>query len=151
MKVKEETSTRVAHRSLPSDASAVGQAREYVRTRLREVLPAARLGDAELMTSELVSNAVEHTQSKEDRGNAVDIQIDIGSKAVRVSIVDAGSGFDPVERQRDRDIGGWGLLIVERVPTGGELRTILTGSGSRSTARTVERPASALRCPPRPW
>jgi anti-sigma regulatory factor (Ser/Thr protein kinase) len=114
MQMREETSVRVAHRSLPADSSAMAQAREYVRTRFREILPAARLGDAELMTSELVSNAVEHAQS-EDRGNAVDIQINIRSEAVRVSIVDAGSGFDPVERQRERDIGGWGLLIVDRV------------------------------------
>ena len=90
----------------------MGEAREFVRDVLGEALPAARIGDAELMTSELVSNAVQHGSSNAD---TIGLEIDVRSEAVRVSVADAGAGFAFVERGPDREIGGWGLYIVDQL------------------------------------
>jgi len=91
----------------------MGEAREFVRVALDEVLPASKIGDAELMTSELVANAVQHPES--NNGGTVGLDVEILPEAVRVSVADTGSGFDPVARSPDLDVGGWGLIIVDRV------------------------------------
>lgn len=88
----------------------MGSAREYVRSRLGEVLPASKLGEIELMTTELVTTAIEHAPG----GNEVGLEIDIRSESVRVSIIDAGSGFDP-PRSSGLVRWGWGLFIVDQV------------------------------------
>jgi anti-sigma regulatory factor (Ser/Thr protein kinase) len=89
----------------------MGTAREYVRSRLGEVLPASKLGEIELLTTELVTNAIEHAPG----GNEVGLEIDIRSESVRVSIIDAGPGFDLAAIERPREMGGWGLFIVDQV------------------------------------
>jgi signal transduction histidine kinase len=82
----------------------MGEAREYVRPELGLVLSESKLFDVELMTTELVSNAVRHAPPEGDIHLTVDVSWDL----VRVSVVDAGAGFDPAS-------GGWGLLIVEKM------------------------------------
>jgi anti-sigma regulatory factor (Ser/Thr protein kinase) len=97
--------------SLRPDLSAMGEARDYVRSRLGEVLSASRLADVELMTSELVSNAVQHPSPN----GAIRLELDIRSADVRVSVIDAGAGFDLAAVKWPRELGGWGLFIVEQV------------------------------------
>jgi anti-sigma regulatory factor (Ser/Thr protein kinase) len=90
----------------------MGQARKYVRSRLGEILSAPKLGSAELLTTELVSNAVEHVPAV----NEVGLGIDIRTGDVRVSIIDAGPGFDlPAAIEQPRETGGRGLFIVDQV------------------------------------
>lgn len=111
----------------------MGSAREYVRSRLGEVLPASKLGEIELMTTELVTNAIEHAPG----GNEVGLEIDIRSESVRVSIIDAGSGFDP---PRSSGLVRWGVGACAswiRSRTVGGSTGILTGFGSRSTATSL--------------
>jgi anti-sigma regulatory factor (Ser/Thr protein kinase) len=88
----------------------MGEAREYVRTHLSQILSAPKLADVELMTSELVSNAVQHAPPE----GKIGLEIDVGPNAVRVSVTDSGAGFEPAARERVGDIGGWGLVIVDR-------------------------------------
>jgi serine/threonine-protein kinase RsbW len=89
----------------------MGEAREYVRSRLSEVLSASKLADMELMTSELVANAVQHPPPDGE----IRIELDLRSEDVRLSVIDAGAGFDLAAVERPRELGGWGLFIVERV------------------------------------
>lgn len=91
----------------------MGEAREYVRDRLREALTDLKLADAILLTSELVANAVRHSHTDEDDG--IGLEIDVRPDAVRVSVVDSGAGFDRSTVQVVDGIGGWGLTIVERL------------------------------------
>jgi anti-sigma regulatory factor (Ser/Thr protein kinase) len=103
----------VAGRVLRSEPAAVGEARKHIRDRLAETLPTLKLTDAELLTSELVSNAVRH--ARPENGSPIEVFVVIRSDAIRVSIVDEGPGFGRTERPVDQEIGGWGLHIVEHV------------------------------------
>jgi anti-sigma regulatory factor (Ser/Thr protein kinase) len=73
-------------------------------------LPPDRLSDAELLLSELVSNAVKY-------GGEGDISLifERGGGRFRTEVVDEGDGFMTVLRDRS-DVytpGGWGLPLVQ--------------------------------------
>ncbi|MGH2762022.1 MAG: ATP-binding protein [Thermoleophilaceae bacterium] len=72
-------------------------------------LAPAREQDAELLLSELVSNAVKYADGQ------VTLHLDRKDHRFRAEVVDRGDGFLP--RPRDRDDlhtpGGWGLPLVE--------------------------------------
>jgi anti-sigma regulatory factor (Ser/Thr protein kinase) len=73
-------------------------------------LPSRRLCDAELLVSELVSNAVKYGG---DGDISVTYERDDGR--FRTEVVDQGEGFLAVLRDR-RDVhtpGGWGLPLVQ--------------------------------------
>ncbi|MGZ8599596.1 MAG: ATP-binding protein [Actinomycetota bacterium] len=100
---------------LPAGPVAVGEARRHVRSRLAGILPTQAVADVELLTSELVSNAVRHALLN---GNGtIGLSIESESATVRISVVDSGEGFDPTKRARDPgpDEGGWGLFLVEEM------------------------------------
>lgn len=97
---------------LRSDLTAMGEAREYVRGRLGEAFEASTLWDVELLTSELVSNAVQHVGNGK---GTIGLEIDIRPDAIRVSVTDEGGGFTPMPRESHQEIGGWGLSLVETV------------------------------------
>jgi serine/threonine-protein kinase RsbW len=73
-------------------------------------LDGRRTEDAELLLTELVSNAVKHGE-----GSAVLVQFDREDRCFRAEVVDQGSGFEPLMRAReDPEVpGGWGLPLVE--------------------------------------
>jgi anti-sigma regulatory factor (Ser/Thr protein kinase) len=92
---------------------AIGEARMYVRDQLRDVLSPSKLYEAELLASELVTNAVRHAIVGE--GAAIQLGIEVEPGTVRISVEDAGAGFDlskVVPRSPD-DSGGWGLFLIE--------------------------------------
>lgn len=68
------------------------------------------IADAELLVSELASNAVVHGQG------AVVLRARLERDRLRIELVDQGSGF---ARQVHRDgpprVGGWGLEFVDRL------------------------------------
>lgn len=100
-------------RALQAQPLAVAEARGYVRQRLAETLSSERLAEAELLTSELVSNALRHAQLGDEAEIRVEIEIEADS--VRVSVVDAGAGFDfgKMFWEPPEAGGGWGLSYVE--------------------------------------
>jgi anti-sigma regulatory factor (Ser/Thr protein kinase) len=66
-----------------------------------------------LLVSELVSNAVIHS----DAPDASDILLEahlLDEGAVRVEVVDQGSGFTSLPRDPTQQEGGFGLFLVER-------------------------------------
>ena len=72
--------------------------------------PQARLHDASLCLTELVSNAVRHPRAEGDLGLTLDLEED----RLRVEVTDPGNGFR-FDRPTRGDEGGWGLYIVEKL------------------------------------
>ena len=66
-----------------------------------------------LLVSELVSNAVLHSDAPCASEILLCAQV-LAGRAVRVEVIDAGSGFDPAPRDPARTIGGYGLFLVSR-------------------------------------
>lgn len=99
--------------ALRAHPSAIAEARRRVRKQLEAVLDPERLVEAQLLASELVTNAVLHA----DMGEQAEIELDfeVADRFVRVSVADTGRGFD-VEKILPTAVdvpGGWGLFLVE--------------------------------------
>lgn len=94
---------------LPRDAQAPAAARQAVDD-LRDDFDADTVEDLRLLVSELVTNSVQH-----GGGEQVTILIDpdLGG-TVRCEVIDDGSGFVPRGRA-GREVGGWGLDLVEQL------------------------------------
>jgi pimeloyl-ACP methyl ester carboxylesterase/anti-sigma regulatory factor (Ser/Thr protein kinase) len=97
--------------SLSHDTSSVPRARRAVRRALDSLLAGRDLDDAELLTSELVSNALVHATAPVElgcaqRGAMVEIVVSDSGPGARSATGDAGLR---------RDHHGRGLTIVERV------------------------------------
>jgi serine/threonine-protein kinase RsbW len=100
-----------ASRRLPSSARASAAARALVRELAEGRLPASIVEDAELLTSELVSNAVRHAGD-----DPIDVRASVDGSTVTVVVRDRGPSFDP-DVVVQTDTGGWGLSIVEELST----------------------------------
>jgi anti-sigma regulatory factor (Ser/Thr protein kinase) len=101
--------------TLSAGPVAIGEARKHVRERLSDALSPGKIGEAELLTSELVSNAVRHGGLN---GRDVLLTIGVNPRAIRVSVVDGGVGFDtmvPTVLHGSDEGGGWGLFLVEEM------------------------------------
>src|SRR2546430_1640382 len=70
-----------------------------------------RLRDAQLMASELVTNAIVHGG---DRERPVRMEVRANEDSMRVTVIDAGNGFDPdrLVGPSPEQAGGWGLPVV---------------------------------------
>jgi anti-sigma regulatory factor (Ser/Thr protein kinase) len=91
---------------LPATASSAGMARRLVRQELAG-FDAPRVEIAELLVSELVTNAVAHAES------APVMLIDVTGDAVRVAVQDAAPGPVEVHCAPHDAAGGRGLLLVD--------------------------------------
>jgi anti-sigma regulatory factor (Ser/Thr protein kinase) len=78
------------------------------------LVSAARLRDAELLVTELVSNAVRYGSQPDDE---VSIVVRASPAVLRVEVHDFGPSFDPgeVSAPSTQHGGGWGLQIVARL------------------------------------
>ena len=94
-----------ATRSFSADPMSVTDARRLVESMLVG-LPEALVGDAVLLTSELVSNAVIHART------AFEVVIDVGT-TVRIEVRDGSPGSPVVRHPAPDALGGRGLLLVE--------------------------------------
>jgi anti-sigma regulatory factor (Ser/Thr protein kinase) len=95
-------------RELPRATDAPWIARRSVGDWLGAALQVDELQRAQLLTSELVTNAVLH-----GRGRIV-LRADLNEVRVRVEVIDEGGGFEIELRQPDfEDLNGRGLLIVD--------------------------------------
>ena len=96
---------------LPRVTAASHLARRALRCLCADRIARDLLADAELMVSELTSNAVFH-----GRGNIITLRAHLDEDRLFVEVTDAGSGFERVLRRRDfEQVGGWGLDIVEEI------------------------------------
>lgn len=94
---------------IPRDPAAPRRARRAVESLGPALAPDVR-GDVVLLVSELITNSVKY-------GGTGDLKLQIEApapKRLRVEVVDQGSGFEPVARDRpSTEPGGWGLHLVE--------------------------------------
>jgi anti-sigma regulatory factor (Ser/Thr protein kinase) len=77
-------------------------------------LPERRMRDVRLLVSELVTNAVRHAGLAS--GDPIRLAIDADDGALRVEVLDRGSGFEPRAPAPDpARASGWGLFLVEQL------------------------------------
>lgn len=94
----------------PSAAGAARNALYAIEGRLDPTV----MDDVRLLVSELVTNSVRHSHTASR--DAVEIEIEIDPRKVRVEVRDYGTGFEPRARSGDRSkVGGWGLYLVEQL------------------------------------
>ncbi|MFH8890762.1 ATP-binding protein [Streptomyces sp. NPDC054904] len=114
--------------ALPHTVAAVPLARALVRTALTEAEPAADSDTAELLTAELVANAVEHTAE----GAGIELVVELLANGCQVEVHD-GDPYPPGDltaRPDDTHPDPWqehgrGLLLI---------RTLSSDCGHRRTA-----------------
>ena len=107
---------RVLHsfRPHPRAAAKARAALEASLDLFSEVLDEQRLDDLRLLTSELVSNSVRHGGRSQEK--PIRVQVSVTDVAVRVAVVDSGTGFDVTPKPiRADDDGGWGLFLLDRL------------------------------------
>ena len=95
--------------AIPRTPQAPAHARRAVRDLDDAIAPDLRR-DVTLLVSELITNSVKY-------GDDGDLRLQIDAphpRRLRVEVVDQGSGFLPVPRDRGvTEAGGWGLHLVE--------------------------------------
>ena len=106
--------TRTIELRLAPEAAAVGEARRAL-DRLASFLLPAKLEDARLVVSELVTNSVRHGGLSPDDQISLSVRASGGS--VRGRVCNPQRGFEkPWELGPRPDMtGGWGLSIVEKI------------------------------------
>jgi anti-sigma regulatory factor (Ser/Thr protein kinase) len=112
----------VASRMFPAHGSSVGAARRFVRE-LLSVVPTDQSA-AELLVSELATNAVEHGRS------AFEVRVDIRSSIVRVAVVNDAPELLVAVTEQPSEAGGFGLNLVEALAP-------LWGTESTADTKTV--------------
>ena len=97
---------------LPGGLRAPQSARRAIEQHFADALEQAVLGSVELLTTELVSNAVRHGGAGQD--DVVVLHVAIAPHCLRVEVCDRGDGFEP-GRPMPYGEGGYGLFIVSEV------------------------------------
>lgn len=95
----------------PCAAPSVALARHHVQRELATVMEAERIDDVVLLTSEIVSNAVEYSCA-----GAFELTVVVGTTFARIEVRNPGDnwGRGPELRPRGEDeVGGRGLVLVE--------------------------------------
>src|SRR3954469_9314977 len=102
----------------PGGEKAAGHARRVLARWLADAVSRERLGDLQLLVTEIVANCVRHGGVGEE-GN-IALQVNLGKGDVRVEVRDTGIQADP--RLRTPDLsggGGFGMVLVERMSRSG--------------------------------
>jgi anti-sigma regulatory factor (Ser/Thr protein kinase) len=92
---------------LEDSPSAPRAARQLVRSMLGPSASGERLVTSELLVSEMVSNAVLHAMGP------LSIGVDCADHRLRVEVRDGDAATAADVAQAERDIGGWGLRLVD--------------------------------------
>ncbi len=78
----------------------------------RELDPGT-LATLTLLVSELVSNAVAHSDAPPSSAVVLCVRL-LGAEGVRVEVTDGGSGFVPEVRDPNQQGGGYGLYLIDK-------------------------------------
>ena len=100
---------RVASTELEGSVAAVAQARAFVAAALRRWDLADLVVDAELLTSELVTNAVLHARSK------VTVTVAVAEGTTEIGVADRSLEAPEPRVPEDAAEGGRGLRLVDQV------------------------------------
>jgi anti-sigma regulatory factor (Ser/Thr protein kinase) len=96
---------------LPPEPIAPILARAAV-TAIGSGLPGSVVSDAELLTSEVVSNAVKHADLDPSQEIVLRVVMD---ERLRVEVADPGPPFEADLRRQSSDTSGWGLFLIEAI------------------------------------
>ncbi|MEU8132610.1 ATP-binding protein [Streptodolium elevatio] len=99
---------------LPATVEAVPRARHALRGSIRGEIPGEPLDVLELLVSELVTNAVQHSP----QSTTVTVEVLRGDRTIRIAVTDAGALLPRPRRAKSvaeasADEHGRGLLLVE--------------------------------------
>lgn len=109
--------TPTLHMSLERDPQAPSLARAAVAGFTEtSALAATELATLTLLVSELVSNAVLHSDAPPASGILLRAHL-LREDAVRVEVIDRGSGFTATPRNPAQPLGGYGLYLVDKQAT----------------------------------
>jgi anti-sigma regulatory factor (Ser/Thr protein kinase) len=100
--------------TVPGRPEQVGQARAFVARTLGTNEVGADADAATLLTSEIVTNAIQHTKSGVDGGTVTIVVIGL-SRGVLVEIIDDGSAGTPVVKGDLYAAEGHGLFLVQHL------------------------------------
>jgi anti-sigma regulatory factor (Ser/Thr protein kinase) len=100
--------------TVPGRPEQVGLARAFVARTLRTNQVGADPDAATLLTSEIVTNAIQHTKSGVDGGTVTIVVIGV-SRGVLVEIIDDGSAGTPVVKGDLYAAEGHGLFLVQHL------------------------------------
>src|ERR1700760_3688115 len=102
--------------TIPGRPEQVGLARGFVARALATSQVRADVDAATLLTSEIVTNAVQHTRSGADGGTVTIVVIAV-ARGVLVEIIDAGAASAPVVKGDLYAAEGHGLFLVQNMAT----------------------------------
>jgi anti-sigma regulatory factor (Ser/Thr protein kinase) len=94
-------------------ATAPALARRHVQDEVTAPFTDSRLQDLALLTSEVVTNAVQHSRTA-----AIELAVVDGTTFTRIEVSNPGHPWDrrPEPRASEPDeAGGWGLFLVEQL------------------------------------
>jgi anti-sigma regulatory factor (Ser/Thr protein kinase) len=100
--------------TIPGRPEQVGLARSFVARTLGSNRITADADAATLLTSEIVTNAIQHTKSGVDGGTVTIVVISV-SRGVLVEIIDDGSAGTPVVKGDLYAAEGHGLFLVQHL------------------------------------
>jgi anti-sigma regulatory factor (Ser/Thr protein kinase) len=106
------TAVRHERFDLPGGLRSPQVARRAIEQHFGETVGRDTLASVELLTTELVSNAVRHGGA--DEGDTVVLHLATSVTCLRVEVCDHGQGFEP-GRPMPYGEGGYGLFIVSEV------------------------------------
>lgn len=99
--------------SLPANASSATAARSEVTRRLAQRITRGALDDVRLLLTELITNALRHSDMRAD--DEIGVKAELSGGTVRIEVHDAGRN-GPVEvRAPGARGGGYGLFLVDRL------------------------------------
>jgi anti-sigma regulatory factor (Ser/Thr protein kinase) len=105
--------TPVLHLELESGPGAPAQARAAIAEfSEKQGIPTDTLATIMLLVSELVTNAVIHSQVEPPAG--ISVLARLADAMIRVEITDQGVGFTPQKRDPARTDGGYGLYLLDK-------------------------------------
>jgi anti-sigma regulatory factor (Ser/Thr protein kinase) len=98
----------------PGGEKAAGHARRVLARWLADAVPGDRLGDMQLLVTEIVANCVRHGRVGED--GEIDLLVNVDGGVARVEVRDTGIQADPQLKTPDLSGGGgFGMVLVERM------------------------------------
>lgn len=100
---RQEAATAIYAVELPRTGKAPWLARRRLGEWFAADLDVRELGDAKLLASELVTNALMHGQGR------IEIRAELDENHLLVEVIDEGQGFERIAREQDLDrVGGGG-------------------------------------------
>jgi anti-sigma regulatory factor (Ser/Thr protein kinase) len=94
---------------LPRDRSCATRARRWLEQQVPPGIDDTTLDDLKLVTTELVENALIHGKGR------IVLRLEVRREALRVEVTDEGKDAAIAIRTRGLEIGGWGLVLVDRL------------------------------------